>query len=45
MKDIKVGDYVQTIKGPKKVLSMNKDVVRFDDGFAPIDMVMLIKSK
>lgn len=40
---IKVGDTVQTIKGPKKVISMNKEVVRFDDGFAPIDRVRLIK--
>lgn len=42
--NIKAGDTVQTIKGLKKVLSMNKDIVRFNDGFAPIDMVRLIKS-
>lgn len=40
---IKVGDIVRTIQGPKKVTSMNKEVVRFDGGFAPIDRVISIK--
>lgn len=42
---IKVGDTVQTIKGPKIVTYMNHEVVRFEGGFAPIDMVVKVKSK
>lgn len=40
---MKVGDTVMTIKGPKVITSMTNEVVRFDDGFAPIDRVWTIE--
>lgn len=36
---MKVGDTVMTLQGPKVILSMNDEVVRFEGGFAPIDRV------
>lgn len=36
---MKVGDTVMTIQGPKVIVSMNDEVVRFEDGFAPKDRV------
>lgn len=40
---MKKGDVVNTIKGTKIVIKVKKDVVVFDDGFAPKDMVTVIK--
>jgi len=42
---IKEGDWVQTIKGQKKVAKVKKHVVIFDDGFAPKDRISLIYAK
>lgn len=42
--NFKVGDIVMTIKGPKKVVKVKKEVVIFDDGFAPKDMVFKVLS-
>lgn len=38
-----IGDIVMTIKGPKKIIKVKKEVVLFDDGFAPKDMVIKLK--
>lgn len=34
---------VMTIKGAKEIIKVKKEVVIFDDGFAPKDRVTLIK--
>lgn len=39
---MKKGDIVMTLLGEKEIIKVKKDVVIFDDGFAPKDRVIPI---